>query len=351
MIFACPFCDAPFATIQTPYGRAELSACEKCGNPVVINNKPDLKSVAPVPGARDIREDCPPKSVGAEILAALGGSESSLPVLPETAAMLWRTHDSAWDDVPGWVVEADPALVAHVLARANGELYGGLDKVEDVPAAVHRIGNEALAAALGELAALRPFDGRFPRILDVLREQRRHALYAALAARAIARELLMPDPGALYAAALLHDAGKSWLYGFAAAGTTPAMAAVRDSAVLLDELVGRFHPLAGLRLVQRWRLPGLFRLAVFCHHNPERVPEERDLLAVHVVSLANMMAHAAGHGGRPSQPVSLLTHPSNRYLGLSDVRLAAIRVDTDDAFAALLAGFQGRSEAAETRSR
>ena len=105
---------------------------------------------------------------------------------------------------------------------------------------------------------------------------------------------------------------------------------VRESPTLMFETVQRFHTLVGLVLTQRWQLPPAVRIAAFCHHEPERVPDEAYRIPTHIVSLANAMAHRSGHGAHEPEETSLLTHPSNRVLELSDIRISAIRIDIED---------------------
>jgi hypothetical protein len=52
---------------------------------------------------------------------------------------------------------------------------------------------------------------------------------------------------------------------------------------------------------------------------------------VHIVALANAIAKAEGFTVYDSKEQTFLTsHPSTRFLNISDVRLATLRVDLED---------------------
>ena len=80
-------------------------------------------------------------------------------------------------------------------------------------------------------------------------------------------------------------------------------------------------------MVQHWRLPPEFAVSTYCNRLGT-VPDEAWLPLVHTVTLASALANTAGFGIVP-KPLSLVGHPSAKYLGLSDIKLAALRVDVE----------------------
>jgi hypothetical protein len=63
--------------------------------------------------------------------------------------------------------------------------------------------------------------------------------------------------------------------------------------------------------------------------------------AVHVVALANTIVNVEGYGMYKPDEVFLTGHSSARFLNLTDVKLAALRVDIGDKLEALLSAVEG----------
>ena len=328
----CPFCQKAFASLHSSFGHSEIFACEECRNPLLVLCGENHYSISPIPGLRDIREDSPPRSVGGEILDVLHAANYILPVLPTIAQQISDTVSEAgiWEEELFDIVSSDPVVTARVLEVANGALYGGLGSIEDIASACARMGAETVTETLNELAKGPMFYTQDLGLARAIHGQWRHALFTAHCAREIATFQNDPNPDRHFVAGMLHDIGKFLLYSLFAENTSEAVKMVRESPTLMFETVQRFHTLVGLVLTQRWQLPPAVRIAAFCHHEPERVPDEAYRIPTHIVSLASAMAHRSGHGAHEPEETSLLTHPSNRVLELSDIRISAIRIDIED---------------------
>ncbi len=328
----CPFCDSPFHSIQSAYGHSELYPCPKCRNPVIIKSEEGKQTALPLPGARDIREDSPPQSVGGEVLSILHKTTYDLPILADIAHRLRTnppTRDDSDEDIKE-LISSDPIIASHLLHKANSEIFGGLERAEEMHEAYERLGRERVLEELGKLSKGPTFSTEFDFLNELIREAWRHALFTAHCSREIALASSAASPDILYFAGLFHDIGKYLLFDVLGSSTGDAILAVRQSPRLVVETLKRFHPLVGLHLIHRWRLPAELGIAAFCHHNTKLVPDELFLYTTEVVNLANTIAHVSGYGEAMEGKISLVSHPSNRSLGLSDVRIAAIRIDCAD---------------------
>ncbi len=329
---ACPFCEKAFASLHSTFGHSEIFTCEECRNPLLVYREGNHYTVSPMPGLRDVRDEAPPQSVGGEIIDALRAENYVLPVLPTIAQQIGDaiSETGVWEEELFEMVSSDPVVTARMMDVANGAVYGGLDPVEDIASACARMGSDTVMATLTDLAKGPVFYTQDLDLARAIHDHWRHSLFTAHCAREIAAVRNEPNPDSYFVAGMLHDIGKYLLYSLFAENTSEAVKMVRESPTLMLETVQRFHTLVGLVLTQRWQLPPAVCVAAFCHHEPERAPDETYRISTHIVSLANAMAHRSGHGAHEPVETSLLSHPSNGVLELSDIRIAAIRIDIQD---------------------
>lgn len=334
----CPFCENPFPAMQTSYGRAELHPCAKCRNPVILKTVEGVQVAEPIAGARDIREDSPPESVGGAVLSVLHKSRYDLPLLEPVAQRLKRSIPKDEDELLS-VVSTDPIVAARVVHMANGEIFGGLERAADLHEAVERLGTDRIRHELAALANGPVFPARAALVAAALEQTWKNSVFAAHAAREIGRASAAPNPEGLYLAGLLHNIGKFLLYDVLESGSGEAVVAVRESPRLFAETLKRFHPLVALHLAERWRFPLEIGITAYAYEAPARVPDETFLYTTQVVILADAIARATGYGEPLDVGVSLLAHPANQLLRLSDVRIGAIRIDLSDRLAELVPRF------------
>mgnify|MGYP002623930765 CR=1 FL=1 len=334
----CPFCENPFPAVQTSYGRAELHPCAKCRNPVILKTFEGKQIAEPIAGARDIREDSPPESVGGAVLSVLHKSRYDLPLMRPVAERLKRSVPEDESELLALVAN-DPILAARVVHLANGEIFGGLERAVDLQEAIDRLG---LGRVRGELVGLG--DGpvcpaREPLVVEALEQTWKNSVFSAHCAREIAKSSAASNPDALYLAGLLHNVGKFLLLDVMESGSGEAVVAVRGSERLFTDTIKRFHPLVALHLAERWRFPIDVGIAAYAFDTPARVPDEAFEYTTQIVVLADAIARATGYGAPVESGVSLLAHPANRLLRMSDVRIGAIRIDLSDRLREIIPGF------------
>lgn len=168
------------------------------------------------------------------------------------------------------LISRDPALAARILRVANSPLYPHFRKIHNLAQAVQVLGlNTIVTLSLGFFLAneLRTFRATG---ID-LEALWRRALIAALAARLLGEQCQIHVLEELFLAALLQDIGRLALD---AALPDGRYAGTEDNELGHDTLVAREreqlgtdHLEVGAWLLQEWRLPDFFKLAIWSSHD------------------------------------------------------------------------------------
>lgn len=234
---------------------------------------------------------------------------NSLPPLSEVAAELVATlsRDTTHGADLARLVARDPVLAGATLKLANSSFFGLAGRVSSMHDAVTLIGFSAVRNMLLIMSmrgALRPPP-------DVMDSQAMwlHALETAAAARALARANGLSGDEA-FLAGLLHDLGKLVLACTSPDAARSVARHAQDNRCSYGEAESALgvtsHESAGVALAVAWRLPSVLALAMSHHHAP--MPD--DPLLVHVVHLANVIAHVARCDDakpEPAPPIRMLS--------------------------------------------
>lgn len=335
MTTKCPHCAAEMP--QALGAAAALAACVACHNPVLLPAAGPGAAAQPLAGGGDLRQVAPPGSIGAALLDALPAVIERMPVLPEISQKVMltiRDPDSSMGDLAALIRE-DQVMAMAVMRHANSAIYGGIQEITDLTAACARLGMGTVANIVQAVAANNLFISGNPQLRTLMRRLWRHSVATAHCATVIARAISEPRGETAFLAGLVHDVGKIALLEIVSGSYAGAQAELRKSATLLREYLDSFHPIMGLHTVQAWKLPAEFLATTYFHHNPDQCPVDDALARAHIVALANVVAQVEGHGLFEAPEVVLAAHASARYLGLTDIKLASLRVDLEDTLEAL----------------
>ncbi len=327
----CPFCSETLAQLPQLGPRPLISACQACLNPVLLSPDGPAWKCAPPRGVQDIRLIAQEGSVGEDLMKALPEAIEALPILPEIATRiltLIRNPEAATIELAE-LINQDQVIAMKVLRLANSPVYGGLTEIRDLRAACARLGMRVVANTVQAIANGRIYVARNPKFKTMMSDLWRHALASAYCANEVATSIAAPYADILFVAGLIHDVGKVLLLDLVANRDTAAMNAVRESPELLEEITASYHTLIGLNIVRRWNLPPEFGITTFCHDRIEAIPADSWLVAVHTVALASAIANVSGFGN-PEENISLPNLPSTKFLGLTDIKLASLRIDLED---------------------
>ncbi|MCC6488014.1 MAG: HDOD domain-containing protein [Candidatus Hydrogenedentes bacterium] len=248
---------------------------------------------------------------------------------------LLRDPESTLKDIAE-TIRQDQAIAVKILQLANSALYGGLSTISNLDAACARLGTRTVANAVQAVANGNLYVTGHKEFRELMRSYWVHAVATAHCANQIATAIAEPRGDALFVAGLIHDIGAVVLLDIIASTRRGVLGELHGSPELVNEVLASYSHVVGLHVVHHWKLPPLFAVTTYFHHAPDLVMSEELRTATHVVCLANAVAEASGFGVDDGK-VSLVTHQSAKYLGLSDIKLAVMRADLEDAIKPLLA--------------
>ncbi len=229
----------------------------------------EARSVAEILDEIDVL-DFDPKP--AQALRSMGLSQPQVPadlaaypaVLSRALALL-RREDVSFADV-GRLCQSDQVLGSSLLSVANAALYSPLTPIKTIGRAIAHIGVEAVKKIILTVAARPLFASSKLRILW------QHSLEVATIAERLARTTNRLDPGEAFVAGLVHDIGRLAMESLPreAIETHHRIAEDAQCVVLADmAVIGMDHGEFGMRVIEKWGLPGDLVSAVRLHHRPE----------------------------------------------------------------------------------
>jgi HD-like signal output (HDOD) protein len=280
--------------------------------------------------------DSSPMSLAATLDRHLASSSLSLPVCPESAALILRELEAEGAEAEALqqVVSRDPALAVSVLREANGPEFDALGRVATIARALSRLGEERVAGLVGSGVTNSRLESEDPVLMQALHHAWKRSLAIALVAptiavrtgdEALARDAhllgLLSDVGVLFLISALHAQRSQ-------RGERPPLTAVAEREVL-DQLQHTY----GLRLLEHWNLPPTV-LAVLSGRPVGRDEQRQSLflrVARQVVSSIGLPPVGGDGEGADENELWELAEA----LELSTVDVAALQVHAEDLVASL----------------
>ena len=213
------------------------------------------------------------------------------PLLPDTvrrAMNLGQDRRASFDQLAS-VVQTDPAFAAQLLRLANSPLFGGLQSVGTLSAALSRVGIAGLrelllAASVNEILVVPGDPGLSARL-------QRRGLAVAVCAQTIAEEVDLQSEEA-FTAGILHDVGLPLAFGLIHVYRRQLPTQLVSSPELQRVLAEQVHTTLGEQLGRAWRLPTAVVEVLGQHHDPESPAGDRSL--VRCVTGARTLADLLG---------------------------------------------------------
>jgi putative nucleotidyltransferase with HDIG domain len=243
----------------------------------------------------------------------------ALPSLPEIVRHLMRSLNDELADVDTLAhqINADPAIVARLLAAANSSAFGLSSRIESARQAFLVLGVNRVTGIILATALIRRFDTQ-TQDFDA-RLLWRHTLGVATCARVLAEQTDI-DPEIAFTAGLLHDIGQLLMFAAAPEAYAQSLALRKneDISILLAEntVFGYDHAAAGGMLANAWKLPREISEAISAHHNPDDYCSSGNPLS-DLIHVAEVLSHALDLGEQTNNRVPDLSERAVASLGLS----------------------------------
>jgi HD-like signal output (HDOD) protein len=220
----------------------------------------------------------------------------SLPVVVTPLIQyLERPIDTLQVEVVARMISQDESLAAQCLHLANSPLFGRWTPVETIRGAVVNLGLRRMREIAMSCYLLQLMPTSCPLDPTLFWE---HALGVALASRRFAAEIGFPGPDKAYLAGLLHDFGVIMNFWVAPEDYSKVFALAKAEQIPLAEAemkcLGLTHCEVGRVLGGKWQMPRDILQVVTWHHEPEKAPEQKALVAL--VSLADLLCRMSGMG-------------------------------------------------------
>jgi HD-like signal output (HDOD) protein len=221
--------------------------------------------------------------VRSELIAAIKKDQLVLPTLPEIAL---KVREAAGDDditikALGDLIGTDAALSARVIKVANSPLVRTPQAIENLPAAISRLGISYSCNLAVGLAMQQIFQSTNDIIDTRMRDVWSHSSEVAAISSVLARHYtrLAPDQATL--AGLVHQIGILPILTFA----EEREVFLDDSeAGALDELIASLHPHIGELILRTWSFPHTVSCVPREHVNIHRNSENLDFSDIVIVA-------------------------------------------------------------------
>jgi putative nucleotidyltransferase with HDIG domain len=267
----------------------------------------------------------------------------SLPTAPGVLVRLisvFQQPDREVDDIVELILQ-DPALTAGVLRHANSAFSVPEEPIADVFDAITWVGfSQVYQSVVAKLASQTLQLPKGACGIDVDRLWH-HSAMTGVCAGAIAKRV-QENESLAFTAGLLHDVGKIVLSLAEGADYVALVEKAGDRGTALAEAeemaIGFGHAEVGGRLLTRWGLPDNIFEPVRQHHQANWSQPLERISAV--VSLSNVMAHAAETSIPGSQYESEVAAGALRVLQLKEDDLASLLKRAEKDFARM-AGVMG----------
>jgi putative nucleotidyltransferase with HDIG domain len=219
----------------------------------------------------------------------------SLPTLPIVALRIGEVVHNKNVSVQqvADILRTDPAMSAKLLRLVNSPYFGIPGGVSDVARAIPFVGFNTLYQLVLSISVLETL-GNSSATFDV-KSLWVHALTVATAARELATEIKLGDPGACFTAGLLHDMGKIAVAKLDPKNLAAAFETSKSQGISMHEAEAKHnvpsHDRIGSKLARAWKFPATLTTPIEQHHEIHK-PEVRERLGPNLRSITEIVAAA-----------------------------------------------------------
>jgi HD-like signal output (HDOD) protein len=264
----------------------------------------------------DLRNE---ESFLAYVEAAIQNNKLVLPTLPEVALNVRQAinKDDASDGELAKLIASDPALSARLLQVANSPLYRGRQKIENIQAAITRMGRSAIRTLLTSLAMQQIFRPKVLMLEEYFVSIWKRSVDISAMSRALATRFGRLDKEQAMLAGLIHQIGKLPILTLA-----EKFPEVAEDKPVLDNLLEKLHPVIGQMIMETWDMPDSLR-RVASKYSDFQWDSGPEIDYVDIVQVAYLETEMIGN---PSVASDFGEIPAFRKLGL-DPQIEVLEIE------------------------
>ncbi len=202
-----------------------------------------------------ISVDAVESEVFEKIFSAYSSGEIELPSLPDIAVKVHKAveHEDVTINDIAHIIEADPAIAAHLLKLANSPMYRTINPILSIRDAVMRLGMNVTRDYVLMFTIRNLFKTKSPRLKKIMKQFYTHSVQVAAMCMSIARLQKTLKPESALLAGLLHDIGVIPVLNYAS-----KISANPDVEKEIVSVIEKLKPLVGSMMLKQWGLDELF---------------------------------------------------------------------------------------------
>lgn len=188
-----------------------------------------------------------------EIMHAYNMGKLKLPSLPEVAVKVKAAmlHPSTSAEDIALIISADPVMAIKLINSANGPLNRGVEQIDNIHAAVVRLGMKASKELVISFAVKHLFTSKSQRLNLRMRKLYDHSIDVAAISFALSKQSGFLSPDHMLLAGLLHEIG-----------VIPILSYIEDTGLVIEDehelesIIDSLRGAVGSMVISHWGLPG-----------------------------------------------------------------------------------------------
>lgn len=212
-----------------------------------------------------------------------------LPALPEIALRTRKLLDNSKSTSRqiARAISADAVLTTRLLRVVNSPLYRTYHQIEDIKAAVTRLGNVNVRSIVTSLAMEQIYQNKLasPFKRRYLAKTWEHGILVAALSYIIADHYTGLNPDEAMLAGLIHDIGKLPIIEY-----SEMLSDFNEDEKSMDRLMEILHPRVGALVLRAWKFPEEIVNVAADHEKLDRFPGT-DADYTDIVIVANLLSH------------------------------------------------------------
>jgi HD-like signal output (HDOD) protein len=253
----------------------------------------------------------------------------TLPVIVQQIQKLIANPNSNMAQIAA-IIAKDQAIAARVVRLINSAFYGMSGKVASIQQAIVLLGLNTVKNLVVGVSVVKMFEDAGTASIFDRQKFWMHTFACALGARAIGREMRVPEPEDFFLAGLLHDIGILVLDQFFHQEFIDilhyAVGNKTDYTKAEMNILGITHQEVGEYVARKWKIPEMLMHSIRHHHSPVTTDSScaGSILSISAVHVADIAAFNRGLDMGYKNGVKPYHTAAMKSIGISESRVSEL---------------------------